>query len=164
VPCHCCGCCVLALPLLSTAIRRQQHHAMMGRSLQLPPPCPLLWLIVVWLLSLPLGWASRRTTMMWHRGGLGGRLIVGVSTFPSLTDSPLIPPSPIIVWSWRDSVEEHVGVFAGLILPGGLVRPLIFGLLLYPACSVMVHEHFSAKKYAHGATVKPILAMSRHRP
>jgi hypothetical protein len=55
----------------------------------------------------------------------------------------LITPSPIVVWSQRDFVEEHGGAFAGLILPGGLVRPLMFGLLLYHIHRILVHEHFS---------------------
>ncbi len=80
-----------------------------------------------------------------HQGGQGGQLIVAVSTFPSLMDSPSIPPSPMIVWNQRDSVEEHGGAFAGLILKGELVRPLIFDLLLYRACRVMVHECFSTE-------------------
>jgi hypothetical protein len=49
----------------------------------------------------------------------------------------------MIVWSQRDSVEEHGGAFAGLILPGGLVRPLIFGLLLYRILRILAHEYFS---------------------
>ncbi len=56
---------------------------------------------------------------------------------------PLIPPSPIVIWSRRDFVEEHGGAFDGLILPGGLVRPLMFGLLLYRIHRILVHEHFS---------------------
>jgi hypothetical protein len=31
----------------------------------------------------------------------------------------------------------------GLILPGGLVRPLMFGLLLYRIHRILVHERFS---------------------
>ncbi len=34
-------------------------------------------------------------------------------------------------------------MFDGLISPGGLVRPLIFGCLMYRVHSVMIHEHFS---------------------
>ncbi len=64
-----------------------------------------------------------------HRGGQVGQLVVPVSAPPSSTDTPLILTSPIIIWCRRDSVEEHEGEFAGLILPGGLVRPLNFGLL-----------------------------------
>ncbi len=56
---------------------------------------------------------------------------------------PSIPPSPIVVWSWSDFVEEHGGAFAGLILPWGLVRPLTFGLLLYHFLRICVREHFS---------------------
>jgi hypothetical protein len=60
-------------------------------------------------------------------------------------DSPLIPPSPIIILCRRDFVEEHRGAFAGHIFPGGLVWPLIFGLLLICIHSVMVLERFSTE-------------------
>jgi hypothetical protein len=61
---------------------------------------------------------------------VSGHSVAPPSIPPSSMAPPLIPPSPIIVWCQRDSVEEHGGEFAGLILPGGLVWPLIFGLLL----------------------------------
>jgi hypothetical protein len=54
---------------------------------------------------------------------------------------PSKPPSPIVVWSRRDFVEEHGGAFAG-ILPGGLGGPLMFGLLLYCFLRILIHEHF----------------------
>ena len=59
--------------------------------------------------------------------GVWGQSTAPPSILPSPMAPPLIPPSPIVVWSWRDSVEEHGGAFGGLILPGGLVGPLIFG-------------------------------------
>ena len=75
--------------------------------------------------------------------GVWGQSTAPPSILPSPMAPPLIPPSPIVVWSQRDFVEEHGGAFAGLILPGGLVGPLMFGLLLYHFLRILVREHFS---------------------